>query len=415
MKKTVITITVVAVIAAFVMACVACAPTRGEGGASANPTSSQDDKALDSLASYQQAYPLQTDSWLRTKPDGRTMGGMDERWHAFMSEMDQEGISIACGSCHMSHFSEYIAEHGADSIYDTDEDVDVEWMGCGVCHGSDLEAAPGAKTVYKDYITKDFEEIVGSDDAVCGQCHMIFPGTAYVDQQYRGINLYKYGVTAEGILKAYKESWQEKPVELTDVMKQKFFNVGVTYFDPEIGTTIYGWDNESVVEMFQGGMHENVMGLTCTDCHMPKTIAEDGTQYTNHFAAGSPLENADALAKCLTCHKAQGVNTPDEMVSFVRGKQAELSELQIKTHADLDELHELLAQATAEGGTDEAALEAARDAYTDAYFYYVFERANDSGLDDGAMAAHNFAESVRLLEKADDMTTEAIRLMKGKD
>ena len=55
----------------------------------------------------------------------------------------------------------------------------------------------------------------------------------------------------------------------------------------------------------------------------------------------SPLENPAALEKCLTCHKSQGVEDADAMVTFVKGKMDELAQIQQATKTKLDELPQL--------------------------------------------------------------------------
>ena len=365
------------------------------------------DKALLSLDEYAQQYPLQTEGWTKIREDDRSMGGMDIRWHAFCEQIGSDGIGIACGSCHIANYEELVAEYGEDIIMQTDAEYDVEWMGCGTCHASDLTAGVSAKTVYKDMFIEDFDAYISPEDAVCGQCHMIFPGTHVTMPEYEGtMDLYKYGISPEGILQAYKEAFAENPAIPTEEMQALFFHVGMTYFDDEIGTLIYGWDNETALEMYQGSKHQ-AMGLTCTDCHMPTVVAEDGTTYTEHYSC-EPLASDESMAVCLTCHEQTGIEDAESMRAFVAEKQAELGELQAKTHEDLDALYALLADATANGGVEEDVLEQARTAYVDAYFFYVFERADDHGADDGAKAAHNFEGSIELLQKADALLTEAI-------
>ena len=374
------------------------------------PAAAASKKALLSLDEYAQLYPLQTAGWTKVREDDRSMGGMSQRWHAFCAEMGSDGIPVACGSCHMANYDEFVAEHGEQVIMETDATYDVEWMGCGTCHNEDLESGVHANTVYKDYFISDFGGNIPEEDAVCGQCHMIFPGTYVAMPEYQGtMDLYKYGTDADGVLKAYKEAFTENPAVPTEEMQALFFHVGMTYFDEAIGAYIYGWDNESALEMYQGSNHQ-ALGLTCTDCHMPTVTADDGTTYTEHYAC-EPLESKESMEVCLTCHTNSGVSDLDGMKTFLAGKQAELADMQKKTHDDLDALYALLEDATANGGYDEDVLAAARDAYTDAYFYYVFERADDHGADDGAKAAHNFTGSMELLEKADALVVQALESM----
>ena len=121
------------------------------------PAAAASKKALLSLDEYAQLYPLQTAGWTKVREDDRSMGGMSQRWHAFCAEMGSDGIPVACGSCHMANYDEFVAEHGEQVIMETDATYDVEWMGCGTCHNEDLESGVHANTVYKDYFISDFD------------------------------------------------------------------------------------------------------------------------------------------------------------------------------------------------------------------------------------------------------------------
>ena len=392
---------------ALLVLCVACAKPNANQDDASQGDAAAGGKALLSLAEYKELYPLQTEGWMKIREDDRSMGGMDSRWHAFCARVGSDGIPIACGSCHMSNYTEFVAEHGDEVVMMTDASFDVEWMGCGVCHSADLTAGVHANTVYKDAFIKDFGKYIPEEDAVCGQCHMVFPGTHVMMPEYYGtMDLYKYGIEPEGILRAYKEAFAENPAVPTPEMMALFFHVGMTRYDEPIGAFIYGWDNETALEMYQGSTHQK-MGLTCTDCHLPTVKAPDGTIYTEHYAC-EPLASEEAMTTCLSCHKARGIASTDDMRIFVAGKAKELGAMQAEVHTNLDTLYALLAEATANGGVDEQVLTAARDAYTDAYFYYVFERADDHGADDGAKAAHNFMGSMELLDKANKMLQGAI-------
>ena len=133
---------------------------------------------------------------------------------------------------------------------------------------------------------------------------------------------------------------------------------------------------------------------------MPQTEAADGATYTHHNMTQSPLENPAALEKCLTCHKSQGVEDADAMVTFVKGKMDELAQIQQATKTKLDEV-------VAAGNADETKLQAAKDAYNLANVYFLYQ-GTAMRPTDGSMAAMNFSKSVEQLQKADDAIAEGM-------
>ena len=200
-----------------------------------------------------------------------------------------------------------------------------------------------------------------------------------------------------------KEYYEANPVTETTICAGM---VGVPMLDPEIDTMLYLTDACTELELFQDGNHQK-MGLTCTDCHMPQTEAADGATYTHHNMTQSPLENPAALEKCLTCHKSQGVEDADAMVTFVKGKMDELAQIQQATKTKLDEFHAKLAEVVAAGNADETKLQAAKDAYNLANVYFLYQ-GTAMRPTDGSMAAMNFSKSVEQLQKADDAIAEGM-------
>ena len=381
---------------------------------SSDATATQASESMLSLEEYAELYPLQTTSWLQKEDGKRGMGAMHERWSAFIEQVGGNGIPIICGSCHIANYKEIEAAYADDPnfYYMTEADFpegEIEWMGCGVCHDADLEAGVSPHTSYSGNFVDDLTAVVPEEDAVCGQCHMVFPSMSYVlpenSNQNTNINLYKYGTDPDSILKAFKEAWEDHPVELTDADYSVFCQVGLTWFDPEIGCYIYNDDNCNMLELFQGSNHQS-MGLTCTDCHMPKATAEDGTEYTNHYGAGSPLDNPDALEFCLTCHKSQGIESQEAMVEFVRGKIAEMSETQAQLEADVAGFREVLAAAVANGTTDPDKLAEAQDCYTTASYYYYFMEACTDSDNEGRSGVHNWKLCMELYDKAEALIAQ---------
>ena len=370
-----------------------------------------------SLDEYAQQYPLQTEGWLRVREGGVSMGTMPTRFPATLDmAFGINGVPLYCGSCHNADYQALLLERGPEGMLGTDRDlgVEVEYMGCGVCHTSDLTAGVSDNTSFwQTFISEEsWEKYIDQDDAVCGQCHMLEPGSVYMLPEYSGsVDIYKYGVDADSVLRAQLEVWEENPIELTQVMFDNGFQVGASRIDAETGALIVGDNNKPILETFQGSTHQ-MMGLTCTDCHMVTMTAEDGTEYTDHYAC-DPLLNETALEFCLTCHKAQGIEDTDAMRDFVRGKQADLAEAQKALHADVDTLHDLLVEAVAKGDTDPDVLAAAQDAYTRGVFYYHYQaQLTSAKMDEGVTAAHNAPYTYEVIEKAESIVQEAIESLK---
>jgi len=138
------------------------------------------------------------------------------------------------------------------------------------------------------------------------------------------------------------------------------------------------------------------------------TDSSSGIAYTNHNATQSPLENPDALSKCLTCHKSQGVNSTDEMVSFVRGKQATVAAEQASMEAKEAQFLQKLTDVIKGNTKDTATLEQAKTLYAKVTWY---DCVLVSGPDEqpGAKVAMMDAESI--VSKADQMCDEGLALL----
>ncbi|MBQ9021338.1 MAG: ammonia-forming cytochrome c nitrite reductase subunit c552 [Eggerthellaceae bacterium] len=367
-----------------------------------------------SLAEYAEKYPLQTSSWLQKREDGgKCMATMEENFRATLgAAFGMDGIPLYCGSCHNANYKQLLAEVGDENMLVTDAHYDgiIEYMGCGVCHSADLEAGVDDNTSFwPTFISEEsWNKYINQDDAVCGQCHMLEPSSAYMLPEFRGtVDIYKYGIDADSVYKAMMEAWEENPIEITQVMVDNGFHVGATRIDEETGALIIGDNNKPILETYQGSNHQN-MGLTCIDCHMVEATAEDGTTYTDHFAC-DPLNNETALENCLTCHKAQGQDSTEAMREFVLGKQEELAKAQQALEANLATFKDELAQANVNSAFDADALKTAQEAYTKAVFYTQFQaQLTSDKKNQGATAAHNPTETYANIEKAEAAITEGM-------
>ncbi len=357
--------------------------------------------AKKTLAEWVTTYPNQGNSYMEAK--------MAHTYDAFAGASQQafggEDAAVACAACHAREDFQTVYNEQGETILDKNaSDYEMEWSNCTNCHvGDPGEGKVEGGNAYGDATSVSAKALFPEEDYVCGQCHAMFPGAAYLEDANKGIDQYKYGFEPEEMLRAMKEYYEANPVTETTICAGM---VGVPMLDPEIDTMLYLTDACTELELFQDGNHQK-MGLTCTDCHMPQTEAADGAIYTHHNMTQSPLENPAALEKCLTCHKSQGVEDADAMVTFVKGKMDELAQIQQATKTKLDEFHAKLAEVVAAGNADETKLQAAKDAYNLANVYFLYQ-GTAMRPTDGSMAAMNFSKSVEQLQKADDAIAEGM-------
>ena len=340
--------TVVAAVA--LVGCLGCAAQTqtADTGAAQEPvqqeqpgqeTAAPEKVAKKTLAEWVAAYPNEGNTYMEAK--------MSHTYDAFAGASQQafggEDAAVACAACHAREdFQTIYNEQGAVILDKNASDYEMEWSNCTNCHvGDPGEGNVEGGNTYGDATSTSAKALFPAEDYVCGQCHAMFPGAAYLEDANKGIDQYKYGFEPEEMLRAMKEYYEANPVTETTICAGM---VGVPMLDPEIDTVLYLTDACTEVELFQDSNHQK-MGLTCTDCHMPQIEASGGTTYTYHNMTQSPLENPAALEKCLTCHKSQGIEDADAMVAFVKGKMDELAQIQQATKTKLDEFHAKLADA----------------------------------------------------------------------
>lgn len=401
-KKNLRKVVIVAATVAVLALCLGCAQTTEQSNEATNPTNSEEPIVeVKSLEEWVEEYPLQGGTYMQS-----TMSGTyDAFYEACVMAFGAEDAPVACATCHARYdFNELYAKEGEDCLPKNTSDYDLEWSNCTNCHvGDPGDGIVEGGNMYGEMASASASVLFPDEDLVCGQCHAMFPGAAYMEDANKGIDQYKYGYDPDSMLKAMQEYYADNEVTSTIIPAGM---VGVPYLDPNINTVLYLTDACTAVEVFQESNHQS-MGLTCTDCHMPQSTAEDGTTYRNHNMTSSPLENPDALAKCLTCHESQGIKNADAMAEFVKGKMNDLISIEKETKANMDNLYSLLTEAVANDSTDEAILSAAQASYNLANVYYLYQIASLTP-ETGQMAAMNFDYCVELLERANNVTLDAI-------
>ena len=346
------------------------------------------------------------------------------RSHAFIEEYmswenggtgDHSALCIACKS---DLFNEAYAELG-DDMFKKDADGKFPAMSalspelqekaqdmwtCTTCHEGSPEGPVSSQIEYFNVLGADLKAEISDNVAACGQCHNALSPVRSIDGlDFMNTNPYKYGITPDGF-------------------RQFSLEEGGVILEDEATGIVVVRGNHPTVEMYHGSQHE-AMGLDCTDCHMVTMTSEDGKTYTSHNASGLISQNNLALEKCLDCHKTQnGVETPKDMLYFLRAKETELANKQGAVQTKLNAFYDQILAAVQSGNVSEEALDKAREDYGRATGYIewgpqsfitTFSNKNIStnplgGSDGrGATAAHNFDGSMDYLARAEAMIDDA--------
>lgn len=303
----------------------------------------------------------------------------------------ESSIQNYCYACKTTNWDNVFEADGWEALTKPVTEDDLAMLNgqvweCALCHGDTPGQDLGAHTAYYNYIAGDTLSELSAGDAACGQCHNGLGAktltTVTSQEQWDNLQPYKYGLDAESIYRAAVE-------------------IGSYAEDPDTGAKMSSsaashWD----VEFLQSStMHE--MGVSCTDCHMPQTTdGSSGTTYTSHNASGSPLENPDALAYCLTCHESQGIKDADAMVAMVKSGQQEAAKAQEACDALRQQASEALKAYREGGNVDDGKLTQLQDDFGLACSYlWTVKGAADFGV----KYVHNPHASAEYIELANGL------------
>ncbi|WP_251231122.1 ammonia-forming cytochrome c nitrite reductase subunit c552 [Adlercreutzia aquisgranensis] len=289
----------------------------------------------------------------------------------WLDDINAGGYTAGCYACRSSKFDDLYEKYGA-AAYSMPMDQEVmdtlngQMWDCAVCHGDNPGSSPDATLSMFTQLSRDAFDELDPFERVCGQCHNTFNHRSHITDQASidKCDPYRYGFDIDGLLQA----------EIED---------GIIDIDEATGI-IEGCFDEPQLENTQGGNHAE-LGLTCVDCHMPKTVdAESGETYTDHNASGSPLDKEASLEKCMSCHKSQGIDSTDEMVEMVRGKQRQARADVAAATEKREQAYDLIKAAVEDKTVDEATLQQAKDDYTKAHAYIYICNTDSNGR-----AVHN--------------------------
>lgn len=348
-------------------------------------------------------YPNEYKTWTASyiMETGSTAFGADFSHAALMSKIPAfcegtgKSFTSSCLSCKSSTFNTIYADKGIAAynqpIADIEAEYSIEYFTCEACHANYDFTAPSPNMVTFKTLAGDAIAGIDTKTLVCAQCHNSVGKYVYglnENLTLESANPYRYGISYDGVYKAYLEDGQ---IPIDKATGAAVLTVAYTDFDT-----------------FYGSNHYN-LGLTCVDCHMPKTTAADGAEYTNHNASSSPLENEDALKLCLTCHGAQGVKDAAGMVEFYNNAEQKFAEKMAEETAAIASLKEALVKATEEGVTGEG-IDTARDCYSKAFFYNIYCTSYNHGTD--YRIAHDTKGLPQLAQEIIDLCNQGLDALK---
>lgn len=352
------------------------------------------------IADWREIYPDIYKSYMSGAANFKSKDNLSHS-HAILRQVSERSAGLwtgtngrmGCLACKTADLIPLYEQYGDDfwamDYMELRDDITDFW-GCNLCHLEDPENTLTAASPSFKLLAGEYFDTLAPADAACGQCHSILGGYTrrlvnIPGQSLESLDPYRYGVGADGLMRAFTEDGDKLPTTKD----------GVEYF----------YAGHADVEMFQGTTHQS-LGLTCASCHMPKVKNEAGKEFTSHDASGSPLANEAAMSYCLTCHKGQGIETTEAMVEFVKGKQGDLNTMHKAVQAKLDELHGLIVA----GKVSEEVDKQARELYIKARWYQGY--SNGDANVPGTKAPHAYALMVDYYKQADLAASEGIALFK---
>lgn len=312
------------------------------------------------------------------------------------SEYDSYGFATRCYACKSVKFNDLYDQYGSEAfamVADKEKQdfIGHEIWGCGSCHadGMNPTSEVDSQHIYFNTVIRDDGDMLSPGEKVCAQCHNGSLTGACKDDKFftEECAPWRYGYDADSLLKAAIED-------------------GFEGADEDGILSCFGGHYD--FEFFQNSTHDS-LGLDCTSCHMPTSTAEDGTTYTDHDASQSPLENKTSLEFCLTCHSSQGIESTDQMVEMVQGKQQEYATRMENLRSKTDLLEKNLRAAKQNGTIDDATFEKANDALAHATFYLGLLKGGYS--DYGIKAIHNPTAAADMLSRGESSVDEALTLI----
>ncbi|MBR3271252.1 MAG: ammonia-forming cytochrome c nitrite reductase subunit c552 [Clostridia bacterium] len=307
---------------------------------------------------------------------------------ADVAKTERPHAKANCLTCKTPNFAKLVNDLGV-SVYSMPFDEVMAMMeenvSCYTCHGNDAGNA-GQITITHSYVTKALGSAVGTIDPAtlsCGQCHIE----------------YYFTPTDSETMMPYSDVASMSPDAILAYYNSMVMPDGsVGFYDwvqPSTGTKMLKAQHPEM-ETYLAGKHAAL--LNCADCHMPMEQAEDGTVYHSHELV-SPLENPTLLSTCAQCHE------DTDMVTMVRRLQDRVTARETEVGNKLSDFKTALAETVAAGTMSEEELDAVREVYRTAQWYFDFCYVEN------AEGAHNSELAFYCLDTAEARIAEGMALL----
>ncbi len=281
-----------------------------------------------------------------------------------------------CLTCKSGDYTAMVNKMG-DAAYKIPFDEAFEQLAGGIscynCHGNE----PPTLQVTHGYLADAIkaEDNIAPDILACAQCHVeyYFPAdTKATVLPYTGHE----NTTPEAIYNYFQE------MDFAD------------FVNPRTGTRMIKVQHPEF-ETYTGAGSVHASTYSCADCHMGKVKNEAGDTYSSHTLK-SPLNSPEIVASCAGCHQ--------DLSGMVAGIQEEIEK---RTYEIADKLV-VLTNALADkvtAGADDKELDPIRALNREAQFYWDFVFVENSE------GAHNSRLSRQCLDKAEELTAQALELL----
>ena len=307
---------------------------------------------------------------------------------ADVAKTERPHAKANCLTCKTPNFAKLVNDLGV-SVYSMPFDEVMAMMeenvSCYTCHGNDAGNA-GQITITHSYVAKALGSAVGTIDPAtlsCGQCHIE----------------YYFTPTDSETMMPYSDVASMSPDAILAYYNSMVMPDGsVGFYDwvqPSTGTKMLKAQHPEM-ETYLAGKHAAL--LNCADCHMPMEQAEDGTVYHSHELV-SPLENPTLLSTCAQCHE------DTDMVTMVRRLQDRVTARETEVGNKLSDFKTALAETVAAGTMSEEELDAVREVYRTAQWYFDFCYVEN------AEGAHNSELAFYCLDTAEARIAEGMALL----
>ncbi len=291
-------------------------------------------------------------------------------------------MPMACWSCKSPDVGRLTEELGEDGYFTGKwakggAEV-VNTIGCSDCH---VKGKPKLRISRPfagrgmEAIGKPFDEASLKDkqSMVCAQCHVEYYFEKTADRQGFVKFPWDMGTTVEAMEVYYDAldfaDWTHA-VSRTSMLKAQH---------PGYETWLQGMHGKN--------------NVSCTDCHMPKVMGEDGREFTNH-KVGNPFDRFEE--SCGRCHE----QSKEFMVNLDKERKAKVKEIQLRAENQLVKAH-FEAGAAWEAGATEAEMKPILTDIRHAQWRWDYAIASHG------VASHAPDEALRVLGTAVDKAADA--------